>query len=308
MKRIKQRFYSFCGVRLCLVLAGFLCMPVLLCAETPSNNLVSMVTYFPVPYAAYNNLYVSKKLDIGLRNNFELELNSDPTSGGEHSLEAAESVLWKGTLALDMPVLVSDSAYFGTTTPADATLTFNKNLLIGQIQNNAYKTSGHTPVQLVSSPKKIRVRTDVFLFGNNNNAKLPKSCEDTIYWQQLSSSAGSHFFLVCGESEVLDPLEECTWTKGDLVVCSIDSADYCSIVGSEWKIRVLQESSCPISGEDAVYFSAGGACGEKPTSVFDICIAYENHEEEYGCKEGALPPSGDVHITARIYKASCINH
>lgn len=47
-----------------------------LSAVAADNGYIQMVTYFPVPYAHYNKLNVTKKLDIGLNNNnsFTLKL------------------------------------------------------------------------------------------------------------------------------------------------------------------------------------------------------------------------------------------
>ena len=205
MKIFKHNFCSlkFPGFCFWLTAAAVSAAGMLFAAE--ADNVVSMVTYFPVPYAAYNNLYVSEKLDLGLHKdgNFELDLNS---CNNATSLQAKEAVLWKaqtqpsGTLTLDAPLLVSQDAWFGKTAGAQqADLYFNQNLFIGKVENNTY--SGGIHVKLAQSPT-VRVLGDVHLFGASSAYALPKSCHSKVSWQNLSTKDGSFDFLVCGDVEI----------------------------------------------------------------------------------------------------------
>lgn len=175
---------------------------VMVWAAEGNDKTVSMVTYFPVPYAAYNNLYVSQKMDIGLLKNgvFSLNLNS---SDSNPSLYAIDAVLWEvgsaGTLSLKMPLLLTEKAIFGQPVAGPATLTFKKNAYVKSIANNDFNSG--VAVKSASS-RDMRVKEHAYLF--NSSAQLPETCTDNISWQDLSFKIGGSTktgsFLVCGDA------------------------------------------------------------------------------------------------------------
>ncbi len=101
-----------------------------------NDNTTSMVTYFPVPYAAYNNIYVSDIFDVGTSTkNFDLHLGSSGIS--QSALEAHTVTLRSTDSAKAQFKMESDvytpTAYFGNVDAVGsgtATLEFT-NLRIG---------------------------------------------------------------------------------------------------------------------------------------------------------------------------------
>ncbi len=49
-------------------------------SATPDSQ-VQMITFFPVPYASYNNLFIGKKLDIGIGANYTVTLGHQDCKG-----------------------------------------------------------------------------------------------------------------------------------------------------------------------------------------------------------------------------------
>lgn len=62
-------------MRLCLGGVGMLLCPAL-SVPAAGEDIITMVTYFPTPRVEYNNIYIGKKLDLGLENGFRITLGS----------------------------------------------------------------------------------------------------------------------------------------------------------------------------------------------------------------------------------------
>lgn len=181
------------------------------CGALPAlcDNAVQMVTYFPVPYAKYNNLHISDKFYVGTNgDSFTLELGNPDSENS--SLQIATSnnyALLKhvnnNALALDMDVWTT-IAVFGNYGVADedeaqkAKLTFEKNL---RVQD--FNASGNEYVKSVTADD-MQIDGHMYWFqGDSSKSKLP-GCAYTVHWKKISlnkNPARDAWFLVCEPSE-----------------------------------------------------------------------------------------------------------
>ncbi len=181
-------------------LSSLLVFPVLtlgVCAEEWNDKTTSMVTYFPVPYAVYNNIYVSDKFDIGTSTKpYKLYLGNG-LSSQRKALEAYKVTLCTdetnadnaATLTMDSDVY-TPTAYFGkvnSNSTAPATLVF-QNLHIGtQPTVSRLEVTDATTVLNVE---------ELNLFGANLGKA---SCEGTVQVQQINIGDGEKNYVVCCE-------------------------------------------------------------------------------------------------------------
>ena len=182
-------------------LSSLLVFPVLtlgVCAEEWNDKTTSMVTYFPVPYAVYNNIYVSDKFDIGTStNNYELYLGQG-LSSQKKALEAYKVTLRTdetnadnaATLTMDSDVY-TPTAYFGkvnSNSTAPATLEF-QNLHIGTQPTVSRLEVTDTTTGL--NVEKLN------LFGANLGQA---TCEGTVQIQEdINIGDGKKDYVVCCE-------------------------------------------------------------------------------------------------------------
>ena len=169
-----------------------------------ADDTLSMVTFFPVPYSAYNNVFVSKQLDVGTSTStFTLDLGNPSASSTSPSLLADLVFLdddgssHNSSLSFSMPVLFSKKATFGYTNQEDFTeaLLDFQNVRIANIPN----TVPGTPVNSISA-NNMTVQQNFFLFPDHvSNSALPLSCDDSVSWSTLDFG-GEKSFLTCGET------------------------------------------------------------------------------------------------------------
>ena len=177
-------------------LSSILVFPVMalgVCAANWNDNTTSMVTYFPVPYAAYNNIYVSDKFDVGTStSNFLLNLGS---GGIEQRALEANTVTLRSTAGVNAQFTINSDvytpvAYFGNVknpTGTTATLQF-KNLRIGSQPDISNLTVNIVKLQALN------------LFGANLGGA---TCNGTVQTKTLNLGAGNQKYMVCcptGES------------------------------------------------------------------------------------------------------------
>lgn len=171
----------------------------LLTSTAFADNAVQMVTYFPVPYAAYNNVFVSEKLDVGTQKGaFTLNLgNADCNST---SLKANAAYLRKVTaesaLSFDTDIYTG-SATFGNTEAKEQVL-----MQIDKLRINKLNDATHA-VQDVKATN-FTVHGNMYMIENafeTGKAALPK-CEGTVTWQKLTIAGQREgYYLVCVEDE-----------------------------------------------------------------------------------------------------------
>lgn len=170
---------------------------------------IKMVTYFPVPYASYQNLDVEKTLDVGVMscamnltcpsNQYALNVYEDAGSGS--------SVLKKGYLRVTSGALnfnssgkaVSNVMTVGNHSGTGGELDFNQSLRIASLSNRGESlqavNEGNTVSALHMFPDHI-----------NNNFPACSGVEGApdVSWQRLElgakdGKAVSNVFLVCGK-------------------------------------------------------------------------------------------------------------
>ncbi len=159
-----------------------------------ADNTTAMVTYFPVPYAAYNNIYVSDKFDVGTSTNgFELNLGEEGVS--QSALEAEQVILHKTDSSTAQFTMDSDvytpKAYFGNVAADgnDAVTLEFQNLRIGSDQ----LTIGTLEV------KNLEIG-ELKLFGANLGGA---ECEGTVKTQRIDlgsiegEGSGEKTYVVC---------------------------------------------------------------------------------------------------------------
>ncbi|MBQ3666686.1 MAG: hypothetical protein II913_01280 [Elusimicrobiaceae bacterium] len=176
-----------------------------------AQNRIEMYTYFPVPYVAYNNIFMvggtaeePADFQVGFTNNFRLNLGSE----NKTSLKA-ETVTLKSSNTLTFNTDVyTKTATFGTANTADnahygdATLTFN-NLRVGQltetVSNGPDEEHGKVVEKITADQVTVkgRVAMNTSAFTSADAAKLP-DCSDEVRWSKLKFGGQEHYFLTCG--------------------------------------------------------------------------------------------------------------
>lgn len=181
-----------------------------------AQNRIEMYTYFPVPYVAYNNIFMvggtadePAKFQVGFTNNFALNLRSE----NKPSLMAHTVTLKpSNTLTFDTDVYTG-TATFGTANtegdaPYDAAeLTFNNNLRVRQLTetvNNGPDEAHNKVVKKITANDKVTVKGRVAMntsaFTSADAAQLP-DCSDgdkKVRWSKLKFNDQEHYFLTCG--------------------------------------------------------------------------------------------------------------
>jgi len=178
----------------------FICLFVAMVAFAENNdqNVVKMVTYFPVPYVTYNDLNVFGRCDVGgykqcnLSTNGVVRVSDDSTlfpdahhdkdfRSGHVSFQGKKLSLNAATSAGS---LYANQIKVGWRNDGPANLIFQKNLRL---------------VRFI--PTAMDAKAD-----NNANVKLlyladklfPDCPEKNIYWRQLIIDGSKGVFLVCG--------------------------------------------------------------------------------------------------------------
>lgn len=180
-----------------------------------AQNRIEMYTYFPVPYVAYNNIFMvgtaeePAEFQVGFTNNFALNLGSE----NKPSLMAHTVTLKpSNTLTFDTDVYTG-TATFGTANtegdaPYDAAeLTFNNNLRVRQLTetvSNGPDEAHNKVVEKITANDKVTVKGRVAMntsaFISAAAAQLP-DCSDgdgKVRWSKLKFDGHQDYFLTCG--------------------------------------------------------------------------------------------------------------
>lgn len=209
---------------------------------------IEMVTYFPVPYVAYNNIYVSEQFDVGTRRGaFSLVLGSDShrSSGASDDLKKRPS-LQAGDVLLKSNTLFSwwnadvytDIAVFGnSSSTGDATLNFT-NLYIKTLNTNKDHAVKEINAENVTVEKGYMYLFPGY-FGTNSAAlpacKKAGNVPGSVKWQPLTFGGKSYYFLECnGDAEPTPPEPVCSSYYWEPIVqgegnCEyVDNISYCT--------------------------------------------------------------------------------
>lgn len=250
------------------IIFGFLFLFGPLCL-TAAN--IKMITFFPVPYASYSNLDVSKTMDVGVMacamnlscpdNSYALSVYEDNASGS--------SVLKKGYLRVTSGRLdlnasgaqskaVSNLMTVGNWSGSGGKLKFNDNLkLVTQThagQSLQALNDGNTVTALALFPAQIK---------NNFPACTGVEGAPEVSWQRLEIGAKNNqtvrdVFLVCGKPKSGETTDTCT-----MKAVNIGSGKYTTT-------EIVQNDTCNGSmssfggtlkkGESCVDYVQTGSC------------------------------------------------
>ena len=163
-------------------------------ANADSKKDVQMVSYFPVPYAAYNDLNVSSELQTNLGQQSALELGSANMSPDNASLDVsagASVAAHQGTANVNVNTLhelKSDNAIIGGGANDNSAADFNK-LQVGQVEGNANR---HVGAENLLTPE-VRFAGKKLPFCYDDKGKL-----QTAQWQKVQVTEGQwKWVLAC---------------------------------------------------------------------------------------------------------------
>lgn len=191
------------------------------------DNSISMVTYFPVPYVAYNRVKATKQMDIGLSAKpASLVLGTASTTapltvsgtttvtGGALSLNFADSVTNKRLSVSATSGANAGIISLGTPNQSDmANLTF-KNLTVGEIALPAGQFPAKNGVAVSSINTDELVVSGLKLFGSNFpdcSAVNPTNGNGQIAWKQLALGPNKNsksVYLTCGGTQTCSLLNK----------------------------------------------------------------------------------------------------
>ena len=179
------------------VFLGFL-LPM---GASAADNNIKMVTYFPVPYASYNDLGVVGSCDVGLGNSCELNAGKGLTvmknsnASDTRALNSGSLILKKGNLSLDSSY--TSSQIEGTTLKVGDSLdyTSTSDLTFTDLQVGTVNSS------LSSVQSDSGYVYNLELFGQS----FPDCDSYDISWKKLTFNNTTGVFLTCGEGVAEEP-------------------------------------------------------------------------------------------------------
>lgn len=193
----------FKRVSLLMILAS----PLAAFAES-ANNKISMVTFFPVPYVAYNRVNATEEMDIGLRS---CNLTLGSTGSTNQPLSVTNTKVTSGNLALNNASAVNVQNQLSLGIPnrfGPATLKF-KNLYVGSVSNGG---SVNTDSMVVNG---------LSLFNRNFPSCVAKVSSGQIAWASLALGPNpdkKEIFLTCGGDQTCNLVARANCETGSVCV------------------------------------------------------------------------------------------
>ena len=179
------------------LLWAFVCL--LLAWPCAAQSNIKMVTYFPVPYAAYKDLSVAGTADVGILEQCQLEVGGslvvqkDANKTG--NLNVGRIILNGGSLNLvsssPSATLQANVLTLGTSSSTGSgTIRFAHDLYVDKFLNNQ--------VRSLEVNNQANVTKIFALYGK----KFPhcSASNNTIRWQNLTFNGEKGLFLMCGGS------------------------------------------------------------------------------------------------------------
>lgn len=168
-----------------------------------AQSTMNMVTYFPVPYVSYNNIYVNNQLDVGLGNVCDWTVgNSSLTS--RSGLTVTNKTAVTGKLTLNTPLIVSSGLVTigGNGSSSTPGVKFKKNLRIASMSGGFQSIQTKT---LDVGGYGIELFPDKFDLEDKSEEAVSKSltnCGNTcVHWEKLTRKDGTKgIYLVYGNS------------------------------------------------------------------------------------------------------------
>ena len=216
-----------------LLLAAVLCLPAY-AAQT--KNTMKMVSYFPVPYVAYDTVSANNAMDIGILNQCEMDINKGSTNLGGSACSlylygnATGADLNRGLLnvaagKLDLNSNVTNAriVQVGALMTEengwlDVKIPSGKNDEYDALYISSLKNTGNS---FRVTSKEDGAKVNSFHMFNEISNDFP-GCAGTVTWQELELAANvnsnetyTDIYLVCnGTGETTEP-EECQPPRGN---------------------------------------------------------------------------------------------
>lgn len=241
---------------------------------------IKMVTYFPVPYLAYNELGVVGTCDLGLMGSCSLDagryLSVRPNAGltqtglnqGVISLKGRELDLQSTALTPQVQSYVLRVGDRPTSKTQEALLTFRHRLEVGTLQGG--------DLQSIEADNTAYMNS-LTLFGST----FPTCTKDNhqISWQRLAFDKRESTFLVCGqgESSCKDSYGEWSTTLGDLIprdTCDGNSTTAFTCSGTAKTCRDVVTTTHNTSFYKATY----GTASDGTSKSVDTCDGDANNK------------------------------
>lgn len=229
-----------------------------------ADNNIKMVTYFPVPYAAYGDLGVTGTCDVGLMGQCKLDAGKNLTvakgASDSRALNTGSIIVRKGTLGLTP----ASSVAAGTSITAGSAigtgiLEFSHDLAVTSINS--------------SRLAKARAMNEAQMNSLNMYGNVFPKCDESgnkISWKKLTMGKKSGVFLVCGGNNTCSGkgTESCGCeNKGTRSrVCDTSTGRW-----SAWSECSIEDCSC----DDRTYKLAHKSeCCPKTSSSDTDCYAW----------------------------------
>ncbi len=159
------------------------------------TNAVQMVTYFPVPYARYNNIYPQYKLDIGTKSgsSFAVEAGksgcADPTTSFKANTVNLRNISGSPAMRVSQDFKTT-TASFGdvdaNTTPSTFGLSFKDFYLKG--------TSGQTFPKIHANALQTGSPSQIYMLKGT----LPSGCSSgQVGWESLTFDSTKKYLVCC---------------------------------------------------------------------------------------------------------------
>lgn len=261
---------------------------------------IKMVTYFPVPYLAYNELGVVGTCDLGLMGSCSLDagryLSVRPNAGltqtglnrGVISLKGRELDLQSTALTPQVQSYVLRVGVRPTSKTQEALLTFRHRLEVGTLQGG--------DLQSIEADNTAYMNS-LTLFGST----FPTCTKDNhqISWQRLAFDKRESTFLVCGQGESAceDSYGEWSATLGDLSpmdTCDRDSTAAFTCSGTAKTCRDVRTTTHNTSFYKATY----GTASDGTRKSVDTCDGDTTNMYTPSCS--AFSSCLDVYTNARL--------
>ena len=254
-----------------------------------ADNNIKMVTYFPVPYAAYGDLGVTGTCDVGLMGQCALDAGKSLTvakaTSDSRALNTGSIIVRKGTLGLTP----ASSVAAGTSITAGSgigtgVLEFSHDLAVTNINS--------------SRISKARAMNEAQMNSLNMYGHAFPACDaknHEISWKSLTLGKKSGVFLVCGAGEEVNQCTNRSYKLSHKSECC-PSSSFSDTDCYTWEETVCRWSETP----EMTGFSAGparfslkdasGSCYDKD-NTWITGGGYEQTvaPQGYKCPSGTVP-------------------
>lgn len=181
------------------------------------ENKISMVTYFPVPYVAYNRVQAAQEMDIGLtENGGNLSLGTASSSVPLSVSDTTKVTVGNLNLAFNSATVETDRYinFTDTATPLslgvanypDSADLFFKNLRIKAVSNSATGTANGQGISSINTDELVVNGLTLFgkSFPNCASVNPDSNGNGQIAWKTLTlgpSGDGASVYLTCGGTQ-----------------------------------------------------------------------------------------------------------